>query len=395
MRFADRLQGIQASLTMKVMLEAQALRAQGIDVIDLGPGQPDFPSPAAAKEAGKGAIDSNFTRYTPSAGIDELREAIALRFNRRWGTSYSIENVLVSSGAKHSIFNVCMAIVDAGCEVLIPSPYWVTFPEVVRICGGNPVEVRTDEKDHFVLNPRSLESATTSKTSSLIINSPNNPTGAVIPGNRLGEIAEWARKRNVFVLSDETYEQFVYDGANHVSVASMFGPEEDNYAVVGSFSKSYSMTGWRIGYCVGPSNLIEKMNELQSHQTGNPVSISQKAALAALNDDPSGLDAVRREYGWRRKYVLDRLAGIPGLECAPPGGAFYVFPRVRDALEAAGCSNSIEFSQFLLRDARVATVPGSAFGYEGHVRISYAASRAQLAEGFDRVERSIRKASSR
>jgi len=395
MRIAERLQGIQASLTMKVMLEAQALRAQGVDIIDLGPGQPDFPSPAAAKEAGKAAIDSNFTRYTPSAGVDELRQAIAETFNRRWGTSYSVENVIVTSGAKHAIFNVCMAVVELGCEVLVPSPFWVTFPEIVRICGGTPVETRTEEQDHFVLNPRALESAVTGKTSTLILNSPNNPTGAVIPGNQLEQIAAWARERNVFVLSDETYEQFVYDDARHVSIASIFDQEQDLYTVVGSFSKSYSMTGWRVGYCVGPSYLIEKVNQLQSHQTGNPASVSQKAALAALNDDSAGLDAVRREYAWRRNYVLDRLAGIPGLNCVPPGGAFYVFPRVLGAMQATGCSNSVEFSQFLLRHARVATVPGSAFGCEGHVRISYAASRSQLAEGFDRIERSIGKASSR
>ena len=394
MKFADRLQGIESSLTMQVMLEAQALRSQGVDVIDLGPGQPDFPSPLTAKEAGKSAIESDFTRYTASAGIAELREAIAKSFNRRWDTSFSLENVIVCSGAKHAIFNVCMSVFNPGCEVLIPSPYWVTFPEVVRICGGVPVEVRTEEREHFVINPGSLEAARTERTAGLIMNSPNNPTGAVIPPARVGEIVDWARRRGVFLLSDETYEQFIYDDARHVSIASLLGATGTDFAVVGSFSKSYSMTGWRIGYCVGPARLVQKIDDLQSHQTGNPASISQKAALAVLGDDPSGLESLRREYARRRAFVLERLARIPGFSCVPPGGAFYVFPRISEAMSATGCKNSAEFSRFLLHEARVATVPGSAFGYEEHIRISYAAPRTGLAKGLDRIEEAVRRSSS-
>jgi aspartate aminotransferase len=370
---------------MAVMLEAQQLRAQGIDVIDLGPGQPDFPTPEPIKKAGIDAIIRNFTRYTASAGLDELREGIAESFNRRWDTHFGAENVVVTAGAKPAVFNVCMAAFQDGDEVVIPSPYWVTFPEVVKLTGASPVQVPTFDENGFVPEMDSLESVLTDRTRGLILNTPNNPTGAVIPESVLGQLIEWTRSRGLFLLSDETYGEFTYAGREHVSLAAYLGESAAAFAVVGSFSKVHSMTGWRIGYCLGPTDLMAKVNEFQSHQSGNPCSISQKAAIAALHRSESELEAMRQEFARRRSLVLHRLERLPGFRCVPPAGAFYVFPNVEEAMSAVGCEDSVEFSRFLLREARVATVPGSAFGADGYIRLSYAAPSELLEAAFDRL----------
>lgn len=370
---------------MTVMLEAQQLRSQGVDVIDLGPGQPDFPTPEPIKQAGIEAISGNFTRYTASAGIDELRKGIAESVNRRWKTQFGLENVVVTSGAKHAVFNVCMAVFQDGDEVAIPSPHWVTFPEVVKLTGASPVPIPTREEYGFVPAVESLEASLTERTRGLILNTPNNPTGAVIPGDVLGRLVELTRTKDLFLLSDETYEEFTYCGRSHVSVAAYLGEAEPGFAVVGSFSKVHSMTGWRIGYCLGHADLMAKINEFQSHQSGSPCSISQKAALAALRRSESEFEVMRQEYERRRALVLHRMKILPGFRCVPPSGAFYAFPNVREAIAAVGCHNSVEFSRFLLREARVATVPGSAFGAEGYIRLSYAAPMELLEAAFDRL----------
>ncbi len=374
---------------MVVMLEAQQLRARGVDVIDLGPGQPDFPTPESIKEAGVRAIQEDFTRYTASAGFDELRSGIAQTFNCRWGTRFGLENVVVCAGAKQAVFNVCMAVFQDGDEVLIPAPYWVTFPEVVRLTGAAPTLLATREEDGFIPDLDALEAALGGRTRGLILNTPNNPTGAMIPSSTLETALQLARKEGVFVLSDETYDQFTYSVHRHTSVAAYFEDTSSSFAVVGSFSKIHAMTGWRIGYCVGSGELMTKINEFQSHQSGNPCSISQKAALAALSRPESDFDTIRQEYGRRRSFVLERLRVLPGFHCVPPSGAFYVFPNVREAIKATGCTNSVEFSRFLLREARVATVPGSAFGTDGYIRLSYAAPLEQLAVAFDRLEAAL------
>lgn len=389
MRFARRLEGISASPTMAVMQQAQELKAQGIDVIDFGPGEPDFPTPQPIKEAGIQAIESDFTRYTPSAGIKELRQAVAEKYNREWDTGFSAEHVVITCGAKHAIYNVCMALFEEGQEVLNPAPYWVTFPEVIKMTGARPVDLLTREEDGFILQPADVEAQLTERTRGLIVNTPNNPTGAVIPGSQVEELAGLARRRNLFLLFDETYEYFTYDGQEHVSLARFIRPDDDFYALVGCVSKTFSMTGWRIGYLLTQRELARKINEFQSHQTGNPTSVSQKAAVAALRGGGEEVEQMKREYRRRREFVLEALKQIPGFRCPSPQGAFYVFPNVTRCMEAAGIETSEEFSRFLIQKARVTTVPGSAFGLEGYIRISYATSMENLREGLERIKNAV------
>lgn len=389
MKFARRLGQISASPTMVVMLEAQELRSRGVEVIDLGPGQPDFPTPDPIKSAGLEAIRDDFTTYTPSAGIRELRQAVAAKYNNEWGTRYGTENVIITCGAKHAIYDVCMTVFDEGEEVLTPSPYWVTFPEVVKLAGAEAITVPTCEEEGFILTSQRVKAAVTARTTGLILNTPCNPTGAVVPRAVMGEIVETCRAHELFLLVDETYEHFTYGTEGHFSPAAMMEIGEANYAVVGSFSKTYSMTGWRVGYCVAHADIIAKMDQFQGHQTGNPTSISQKAALAALEGGSAEFDRMRREYHRRRDFVLDEIARIPGFSCVRPEGAFYVFPNIRRCMELVGCKDSAGFSRFLLQSARVATVPGSAFGAEGHIRISYATSLENLREAFRRIRDSV------
>jgi aspartate aminotransferase len=371
------------------MQEALELRSQGIDIIDLGPGEPDFPTPRAIKEAGVDAIVSDFTKYTPASGMKELRERIAEWINRKWGKDFSGSNVIVTCGAKHAIFNVCMTAFEEGDEVLIPCPYWVTFPEVVKMTGAEPVEVETSEANGFVLTDSAVEKKITKGTRGLIVNTPNNPTGAILPGNTLRALLDLAQSEDILLILDETYEYLTYEGREHTSIASLVESSSEGFALIGSFSKTYSMTGWRVGYCIGPEKLIAKMGQLQSHQTGNPTSISQQAALEALESGPDDLEMMRLEYEKRRELVLDHIAEIPGFRCSPPYGAFYAFPNVSEAMRNLELNTSQEFSTFLTQKAQVATVPGSAFGLEGYIRISYATSVDNLLEGFKRIREAI------
>ena len=389
MKFARRLSQISASPTMAVMQEAQRLKSQGVDVIDLGPGEPDFTTPESIKEAGIAAIQEDFTRYTASAGIQELRQAVADRYNLQWGTEFSAANVVISCGAKHSIYNVCMAIFEEGDEVLLPAPYWVTFPEAIKMTGASPQECVTSEENGFILGVKDVEDRIGSNTRGLIVTTPNNPTGAVIPGPILGELVNLVRSREVFTLFDECYDFFVYGGKSHVSAASFVGPSDAFFAILGSVSKTYSMTGWRIGYCIAHPDLIKKIAEFQSHQTGNPTSISQKAALFALGTDRELIAAMKQEYEKRRDFVLPALQGIDGFSCVRPDGAFYLFPNVTECMGEMGISTSEEFAKFLIQEARVATVPGSAFGMEGYIRISYATSMENLKEAITRIKQAV------
>ena len=389
MKFAKRLDQISASPTMAVMQEAQKLKKQGIDVIDLGPGEPDFTTPESIKEAGIAAIREDFTRYTASAGIQELRQAVADRYNLQWGTEFSAANVVISCGAKHSIYNVCMAIFEEGDEVLLPAPYWVTFPEAIKMTGASPHEFVTSEENEFILGAEDIEERIGSSTRGLIVTSPNNPTGAVIPGPRLEELVSLVRSREVFTLFDECYDFFVYGGNSHVSAASFVGPSDDFFAILGSVSKTYSMTGWRIGYCIAHPDLIKKIAEFQSHQTGNPTSISQKAALFALGTDRELIAKMRQEYEKRRDYVLPVLREIDGFSCVTPDGAFYLFPNVTECMREMEIGTSEEFARFLIQEARVATVPGSAFGMEGYLRLSYATSMENLEEAMSRIKQAV------
>ena len=389
MKLTKRMASISPSPTMAVMQAAQELKSQGIDVVDLGVGEPDFPTPQSIKQAGIDAIEGDFTKYTAAAGIPELRQAVADRYNQKWGTDFSGANVVASSGSKHSIYNVCMALFEEGDEVLLPNPYWVTFPEVIKMTGAVPCEVETSQENGFILQVEDVEKAITSKSKGIVVNTPSNPTGAVIPGPIVEELVDLARSKGLFILFDEAYDCFTYGESSHVSVASFVKSSDDFFAIVSSVSKTYSMTGWRIGFSVGHPDLMKKLTAFQSHQAGNPTSISQKAALYALQSDPRLVQEMKEEYEKRRDLVLRSLNELPGFSCPPPDGAFYVFPRVADCMERMGVSTSAEFSKFLIQEARVATVPGSAFGMEGYIRISYAASLDQLTEAFSRIKAAL------
>ncbi len=389
MKIADRLAGITESPTLAVMQAAQRLKQQGVDVIDFGPGEPDFPTPEPIKQAAIQAIAENFTKYTAASGIQELRQAVAEKYNREWGCDFSAANVIITAGAKHAIYNYCMALFESGYEVIIPAPYWVTFPEIVKMTGATPREVATPESNGFVLQPAAILSALNSATRGILLNSPNNPTGALIPRESLEQIVASCRKWGVHLLSDETYEHFVYDGRPHFSLAGVMRAGDEHLAICGSVSKTYSMTGWRIGYLVAHRELIRKIGEFQSHQTGNPTSISQRAALAALQSDPALVQGMKKEYETRRRFVLEELARIPGFSCPTPYGAFYAFPNVTEAMKAAQIPDSERFAQFLIEQARVAVVPGSAFGMEGYIRISYATSMDHLKEGLSRIRAAV------
>lgn len=389
MRFAKRVSEISTSPTMTVMQEAGKLRQQGIDVIDFGPREPDFPTPEPVKQAGVSAIEQNFTKYTPSGGIQELRQAVADRFNQEWNTDFSSANVLITCGAKHAIFNVCTVAFEEGDEVLIPAPYWVTFPEAVKISGGTPRIIPTREENGFILDLHEVENALSSESRGLIINTPNNPSGAVIPASTVEQIAALAHHREIFLLFDETYDYFTYGELRHVSLASFVKSSDEFYAIVGSLSKTYSMTGWRIGFCLGHRELISKMDQLQSHQTSNPSSISQKAAVVALKSSWEFIQTMKEEYQRRRDFVLRYFDEIPGISCSRPDGAFYLFPNISACLRSMDLADSEEFAKFLIQEARVAVVPGSAFGMEGHIRISYATSMENLKEGLSRIKSTV------
>ncbi len=389
MRFSERVNRLELSQTAAVMQEAQALKEAGIDVIDFGPGEPDFPTPDIARQAAIAAIQQNFTRYTAVAGIRPLREAIALHLNKRTGSRLDYSNVIVTCGAKQAIYNLCGAMFSDGDEVLVPRPYWVTFPEAVRLSGAKPCFVDTRMDSGFIPQASDIRKCINDRTRGLILNFPNNPTGAVLKENNLREIAGLARENGLFLLSDETYDSFYYGEplSGGGSFLNEWGCDLDGLAVVGSFSKTYSMTGWRIGYAAGSPELISRMTALQSHETGNPTSIAQKAALAVLDEEPARLEERINEYLRRRDLIVNGLNALPGINCLSPEGAFYVFPDVRGLAESKGCSGSVDLSRMLLREERIAVVPGAAFGLEGHLRFSYAASFDSIHEGLDRMRR--------
>ena len=389
MKIARRMNQVSISPTLAVMQEAVQLRRQGIDIIDLGPGEPDFPTPEAVQQSGIEAIRTGFTKYTVNPGIEPLRGKIAEKFNRESGGGFTAANVIVTNGAKSAIFSLVMTVFEEGDEVLIPAPYWVTFPEAVKLSGARPVAVPTREENGFVLQASDLEPYVGPATKGLIINSPNNPSGAVIPAAELAEVAAYCKQHDIFLLSDETYDRFTYQGVRHASLAASAGPQDESCAITGSFSKTYSMTGWRIGYLVGHPELIRKVNSFQSHQCGNACSISQRAALAALDCPDEVVEGMLQEYSRRRRLMLESLNRIPGFSCPVPYGAFYAFPNISECLDRVGVSNSVEFSKFLLTTARVVTVPGSAFGTEGFIRLSYATSMENLEQALSRIQEAV------
>jgi aspartate aminotransferase len=371
---------------MKVAAEADRLRREGIDVVDYGAGEPDFPTPDNIKRAAIAAIDANFTKYTPTGGTVELKKAICERHRTDYGTDYSPAECMVTVGGKHAIFNLMQAAIGPGDEVIIPVPYWVTYKDVVNYAGGKCVFVETDEANGFQVTADAIAKHITNKSKLLIINSPNNPSGSVLSRAEFERIYDLTSKRGIQLMTDECYCRFLYEG-EPFSIASMPGAKE-HVVVAGSLSKTYAMTGWRIGFALAPKPLIDAMMKLQSHTTSNPTSISQKAAIEALRGPQDSIPVMLAEYRKRRDFVVKRLRSIPGVKIAEPKGAFYAYPNVSVGFRD-GISSALQFSERLLSEAHVAVVPGEAFGTNEHVRISYATSMTELERGLDRIERFI------
>lgn len=392
-RLSTRAKMIEESPTLAVTAKAAALKKQGIDVIGFGAGEPDFDTPGNIKESGIEAIRKGFTKYTAAAGMPELRQVIAEKLEKDHGLVYSPNDILVSCGAKHCLHNIFQAICDPGDEVVILSPYWVSYSEAVKLAGGVPVLVETSMESEFKARPDQIADAITPKTKAVIINSPCNPTGTVYARDELESIGEVLLNTEVYVISDEIYERVVYDGIETVSIAAVVPGLKDRTFVVNGVSKTYAMTGWRIGYVAGPSEEIKAMASIQSHTVSAPAHFAQIAAIDALNGDQSSVDAMVKEFSRRRDYMVQRLNAIDGIECTTPKGAFYVFPKVSRlygrSLGGVKVTNSLELCSQLLETARVAVVPGSGFGADEHVRLSYAMSIEAIERGLDRIEKAL------
>lgn len=390
-RFSDRVTAMQESPTLAVLNRATALIQQGVDVVDFGPGEPDFATPHAVAEAGKRAIDRGFTKYTNASGTKALREAIAARYNTRYNLGITEANVIAGNGGKQELFNVALALVRAGDEVIIPSPYWVSFPDQVEFAGGKAIFAKTDPGDHFRPTLADIEAVASEKTRGVIINSPCNPTGAVIRGEEIEAIVEWCAARDAFLVFDETYELFVYEGNEHVSAVRWFNKYPETVIVVNSMSKTFAMTGWRLGYAIAHPEIITALGKIQSHSTSNPSTIAQHAALEALKGVDEDVQRMYQAYCERRAWLVGALNQVEGICCTDPDGAFYVFPDISAYFGKAGITDSQSFANFLLDEARVAVVPGGAFGLDSFVRISYATSMERLHEGVRRIKAAVAK----
>jgi len=384
MRLSSRVGRIGESATLRVSRRAAELKAEGHDVVDFGAGEPDFASPAVAVEAARRALAEGFTKYTPSSGIPALRKAVAERYARQYGAPWGPDRTLIAVGGKGALFESILALVDDGDEVVLHTPAWVSFPEQIRFAGGTVVEVPTTGDDGFQIHAETILAALGPRTRAVILNSPCNPTGGVIAAEDLRAIVAACAEREIVVLSDETYERFLYDGETATSAAPLAAEFPETVAVVGSFSKTYAMTGWRLGYLLGPKALVDAAANIQGHATSNPTSFAMKGALAALEGAEADVEAMVAEYQARRDLLIPKLNALPGVTCLPPKGAFYAFPDVSAAF-GGEIDGSIAFAERLLEAAHVAVVAGAAFGSDRHVRISFACSRETLDKGLERL----------
>lgn len=385
---AERISTISVSSTMKVAADAERLRREGADVVDFGAGEPDFPTPLNIKKAAVEALDANFTKYTNTGGTLELREAICERHKADFGTHYNgATECLVTVGGKHAIFNLIQALINPGDEVIIPVPYWVTYKDVVNYASGVCVFVETEESTGFAVSAALIEKHVTAKTKLIIINSPCNPSGGVLSKEEFIAIHQLAAKHDIFLMTDECYCQFVYDGTPF-SIAGVAGAK-DNVVVAGSLSKTYAMTGWRIGFALAPAAVIGAIMKLQSHSTSNPTSIAQKAAVEAMRGPQDSIPTMLAEYRNRRDFVMERLRQIEGLSIITPKGAFYAYPNISASFKSGKVKSSFDFANQLLNASHVAVVPGEAFGTNDHIRISYATSMKELERGLDRLHKFI------
>ncbi len=397
MKLADRMSRIQPSATLAISAKAKAMKAQGIDVVGFGAGEPDFDTPEHIKEAAIKAAREGFTKYTPVSGTEELKDAIIERVRLELGLSYDRSQVIVSCGAKHAVFNAAMALFQERDEVLVPSPFWVSYPEILAMAGATPVLVNTREEDHFKLRPEALREAITPRTRALILNSPANPTGSVYTQEEIEALACVILEEELLVISDDIYDKLVYGGVCPGHIVKV-GPElKDRTLLVNGVSKTYAMTGWRIGYALGPKELIAAMDTVQGQSTSNPTSIAQKAAVAALRGPQECVQNMVREFDLRRRYMVDRLNAMEGVSCMEPFGAFYVFPNMAQHLGKSHKGRLLrapsDLATYLLEEARVAVVAGEPFGSHTHIRLSFALSMAEIKKGLDRLEEALGKLS--
>ena len=385
MTFASRMAQIAPSPTLKVTADADRLRRQGIDVVDLGAGEPDFPTPEHVKAAAHLALDQNFTKYTPSAGIVEVRQAVCQRYADDYGVTFAPEQVLMTAGGKQALFNTAFVLLDPGDEVVTHAPYWPTIPEQVKLAGATPVIVQTSPEDGFAIHAEAMIAAMTPRTKAVIINSPSNPAGALISEGDLRAIAEEAARRHIWVVADLTYEKLIYDPVPHNLPSVLLHTVPDRFAICSAASKAYAMTGWRCGWVIGPKAFIAQCNALQGHSTSNINSITQRAAVAALTGPQDSVTEMLNEYRRRRDAVTALLTADPRITVVKPQGAFYLFPYLADVLEATGLRTTAEFAEALLAEAHVAVTAGEGFDAPGFVRLSYATSMERLEEGMRRL----------
>ena len=393
MTISERVKSINPSQTLAITAQALEMKQVGKKVISFAAGEPDFGTPENIRKEAISAIREGFSHYTASSGIIELKEAIVEKLKKDNEIEYKTSEIIVSTGAKQCLFNSILTICDPGDEVLLPTPCWVSYTEQIKFAGATPIFIPTYYKDAFKLNVFQVEEKITPRTKLIILNSPNNPTGAVYDPEELKKIAQLLTKYNIYCICDEIYEKLVYDNAKHLSIASLSDEIKEKIITINGVSKSYAMTGWRIGYTAGPEEIIKGMSKIQGHSTSNPNSIAQKASVEALNGKQDAIEEMRKAFDERRKYMVKRLNEIEGISCLAPAGAFYAFPNVSKILERGieyngkKINNSFDLSNFILKEAEVALIPGSAFEAEGYLRLSYAASLENIKEGLDRIEK--------
>lgn len=395
MRLAERVSRIKPSATLEIAAKAAAMKSEGIDIIGFGAGEPDFDTPENVKKAAIEALKKGYTKYTPVSGINGLKDAIIAKLQRENGLTYNRDEIIVSCGAKHSLYNIAQAMFEEGMEVIIPSPYWVSYPELIHLAGATPVIVNTSEEEDFLLTSEKFERAITKRTKALILNYPSNPTGATYDLERLEEIARIAVKHNIYIISDEVYEKLIYTDLRHISIASLGEEIKELTILVNGLSKTYSMTGWRLGYTAGQKTLITAMNNIQSQSTSNPTSFAQYGGIEALNGNQDDVFKMVEEFKKRRDYIVRRLNMMRGISCFNPSGTFYVFPKISyyygKNFKGHTIRNSIEMTEYLLKEGHVAVVPGAAFGADNYLRLSFATSMKNIEGGLNRIEDALDK----
>lgn len=395
MKISERTKAIKPSATLAIAAKALAMRGQGIDLVNFSAGEPDFDTPERIKEAAMKAMRNGMTKYTDVRGIEPLRRAILEKYRREYGLSYEKDEVFVSCGGKHSLYNIFQAILDPGDEVLIPSPFWVSYLDMALLCGARPRIVQTEEKNGFRLTPEELKAALTPRTTAFILNSPCNPTGAAYSREDLEALSRVLEGHSCFIISDDIYEKIVYDGFEFHTIAAINPDLKGRTIIANSVSKTYAMTGWRIGYALGAAPVISAAAKVQSQSTSNPTSIAQAAALEALSGPQGEVDVMVREFERRRDVIVKRLGAIPEIRCFNPHGAFYVFPNIRELLgkkyKGKSMNSACDVGEFLLEEARVAVVPGEDFGSKENLRISYATSLDDVEKGCDRIEAAVKR----